>query len=115
IYGESTFARLAPWRGVDLGTGECGNMVAHRLGHVDSSCQDQDGRAFCRSGGTGVSDRSTCVTTSVGAGSAAATRIGRADGEGTLNVRGQLVAVNRYTFARIRFFRSSSFTSFARA
>ena len=30
-------------------------------------------------------------------------------------VRGQLVAVKRYTFARIRFFRSSSFTSFARA
>jgi hypothetical protein len=31
------------------------------------------------------------------------------------SVRGQLVAVKRYTFARIRFFRSSSFTSFARA
>jgi hypothetical protein len=31
------------------------------------------------------------------------------------SVRGQFVAVNRYTFARIRFFRSSSFTSFARS
>ena len=31
------------------------------------------------------------------------------------SVRGQFVAVKRYTFARIRFFRSSSFTSFARA
>ncbi len=29
--------------------------------------------------------------------------------------RRQLVAVKRYTFARIRFFRSSSFTSFASA
>jgi hypothetical protein len=31
------------------------------------------------------------------------------------SVRGQFVAVKRYTFARIRFFRSSSFTSFATA
>ncbi len=38
----------------------------------------------------------------------------RQRGEGR-NVRGQLVAVKRYTFARIRFFRSSSFTSLARA
>ena len=30
-------------------------------------------------------------------------------------IRGQFVAVKRYTFARIRFLRSSSFTSFARA
>jgi hypothetical protein len=38
----------------------------------------------------------------------------RQRGEGR-SVRGQFVAVRRYTFARIRFFRSSSVTSLARA
>jgi hypothetical protein len=41
--------------------------------------------------------------------------LARGRGEGMINVRGQFVAVKRYTFARILFFRSSSFTSFARA
>src|SRR5205807_5018874 len=39
--------------------------------------------------------------------------LARGRGGGTIDVRGQFVAVRRYTFARILFFRSSSFTSFA--